>query len=339
MRFRYHAIVDKLFDAAYDLSVRLPHRSRSGALAALNHAHRPEDYSLEGKREHPSGAGAAIFITARFRSGSTYLWTLLHQLGRFTVYYEPLHERRWFEDGARDIPIDPSHIGMTSYHTNYQGLEPLTNLYRERWTDRRLYMGAGATDRKLRAYIQTLIDHAAHQPVLQFNRVDFRLAWLRKQFPGVRLLHLYRSPREQWMSSLKGASLPAAITLADFKPYDLFYLVPWWRDLRRVFAGLRPCRTAHPYYAFYLLWRLSYLMGRHYADVSISYEQLAQSPQQVMGESLAAIGLPVDGLDWSRIEGMTDYRAEPRWPAFASAAWFEEVEGVCDDAVSKMLHG
>ena len=39
-------------------------------------------------------------------------------------------------------------------------------------------MDARATDRRLEAYIQTLIDHAVRHPVLQFNRVDFRLAWL-----------------------------------------------------------------------------------------------------------------------------------------------------------------
>lgn len=336
MRSWYHAIGDRLFDAACGLSSRLPRHPRLGVMAALNYAHPPEHYSLGGKREPPPGAGA-IFITARFRSGSTYLWTLLHHLGRFTVYYEPLHERRWFEDGARDVPLDASHIGMASYHTNYEGLEPLATLYDERWTYRRLYMDAGATDRKLRAYIQTLIDYPDRQPVLQFNRVDFRLPWLRRNFPQARIFHLYRSPREQWMSSLRGEDLPPDLRLADFEPFDYFFLLPWCRDLRRVFDALRGCAHAHPYHAFYLLWRLSYLMGRQYADVSVAYEQLAQAPVAVLQQAFTSLDIDRQGISWDLLDGLTEYRAEPRWPAFASAAWFEEIEEQVEDEVFRML--
>ena len=338
MKTLYRTLKEKVHDVACLVSARWPRHPTVGAMSGISHARVPTEYALGSRMDDSLLSAPPIFLTARFRSGSTYLWTLFHQLGGYTAYYEPLHERRWFEEGARDVPIDDSHIGMTSYHTNYEGLEPLSRVYDERWTTRRLYMDAGAVDRRLSAYIKILIDRAAHQPVLQFNRVDFRLAWLRKRCPRARLLHMYRSPREQWISSLKGASLPADITLADFKPFDLFYLVPWWQDLRRVFAGLRTCQTAHPYRAFYLLWRLSYLTGRHYADASISYEQLAQAPQRILGESLAAMNLGVDHIDWARLEGVTDYRAQPRWPAFASADWFEEIEGDCEETVYQMLH-
>src|SRR4051794_22916903 len=36
----------------------------------------------------------AVFITARFRSGSTLLWSLYRNVPRVTAYYEPLNERR-----------------------------------------------------------------------------------------------------------------------------------------------------------------------------------------------------------------------------------------------------
>src|SRR4029453_9208736 len=36
-----------------------------------------------------------VFITARFRSGSTLLWNLFRHLSGCTSYYEPLNERRW----------------------------------------------------------------------------------------------------------------------------------------------------------------------------------------------------------------------------------------------------
>lgn len=338
MRPWYHAIADKLSDAASAMSASLPGRPRKAWQAAINGARWPDPYHLKGTPESTRAAGAAVFITARFRSGSTYLWTLLHHLGPFTVYYEPLHERRWFEDGVRDVPIDASHIGMTSYHTNYEGLESLAHLYDERWTSRRLFMEAGATDRKLQAYIQTLIDRADRQPVLQFNRVDFRLPWLRRNFSQARIFHLYRSPREQWVSSLRGEDLPLHVTLADFKPFDYFYLLPWWRDLRRVFDALRGYKHAHPYRAFYLLWRLSYLMARQYADVSVAYEQLAQAPAAILRQAFATLDIDCEGIAWDVLDGLTEYRAEPRWPAFAEPAWFEEVEQQVEEELYRMLH-
>lgn len=286
-----------------------------------------------------SSAPTPVFITARFRSGSTYLWNIFHQLGGFTAYYEPLHEQRWFESTGPERTVDTTHVETASYHTNYAGLESLAELYDERWTTHRLYMDARATDRELEAYIQALIDRADKQPVLQFNRVDFRLAWLRRHFPHARLLHLYRSPREQWISCLRarGATLPTDITLADIGPMDLFYLKQWWKSLRYVFPGLRSCLTAHPYRAFYMLWRWSYLMGRQFADVSVAYEELAGAPRQIMGETLAGLGLPAADHDWHSVEGMTHFNPEPRWPAFASADWFENIEGSCEEVIDHAL--
>ena len=334
----WHSMLkQKADDLACLLSTRWLRRPPLGKASGIGH-HPGAGVDRAGYRS-PAAAQSEtpVFITARFRSGSTYLWNLFHSLGTCTAYYEPLHERRWFESANREAWIDPTHRQVTaSYHTNYEGLESLSKLYDERWNHRRLYMNARAVDRKLRAYIQSLIDHATLRPVLQFNRVDFRLGWLRSQFPHARLLHLYRSPREQWISSLKDSSPPGDITLGEFQPFDFFFLMPWWHDLRYVFEGLQECRTAHPYRAFYLLWRLSYLMGRHYADVSIAYENLAQDPRRVMGDALTGMGLP-EHLDWSRLEGLTEYRAQQRWPEFASSDWFEDIEGQCEEIVDRML--
>src|SRR5258708_3683679 len=42
----------------------------------------------------PSLRKDAIIITARFRSGSTLLWTLFRTVPGFTSYYEPFNDRR-----------------------------------------------------------------------------------------------------------------------------------------------------------------------------------------------------------------------------------------------------
>src|SRR5262245_55459716 len=41
-----------------------------------------------------------LFITGRFRSGSTLLWQLFRALPGVTCYYEPFNERRWFDPAA-----------------------------------------------------------------------------------------------------------------------------------------------------------------------------------------------------------------------------------------------
>jgi hypothetical protein len=53
----------------------------------------------------PAGP-APIFVTGRFRSGSTLLWNIFRHIDGCTSYYEPLNERRWFDPGRRGDRID-----------------------------------------------------------------------------------------------------------------------------------------------------------------------------------------------------------------------------------------
>jgi hypothetical protein len=147
-------------------------------------------------------AAPPVFITARFRSGSTLLWNIFRNVERCTAYYEPLNERRWFDPAARGNRVDATHVGVSDYWREYEGLSNLATLYQAHWIERHLFMGPQFWDPNLFKYIRTLIDAAPHQAVLQFNRVDFRLPWLRRTFPEARVVHLYRHPRDQWCSSL-----------------------------------------------------------------------------------------------------------------------------------------
>ena len=66
------------------------------------------------------------------------------------------------------------------------------------------------------------------RPVLQFNRIDFRLGWFRRHFPNATILHLYRHPRDQWCSSLVDLpSVPREMTMRAFEPHDHYYLRNW----------------------------------------------------------------------------------------------------------------
>ena len=275
----------------------------------------------------PMGSGA-IFITARFRTGSTFLWQLFNALPGFAAFYEPLNERHG--DDRPWQASDPTHRGAGDYRQHYARVGERRALHRMDWTYRNLYMDTGDRDAALEAWIAALCAPAELTPVLQFNRVDFRLRWLRHYFPGARLLHLYRAPREQWLSTLGKSPVTAAMSVAEFAAHDHFYLLPWARDLARVYPFLLPERHRSPYALHYLIWRLSFAHGQHYADYSFSFEQLVADVPGVMRDALAACGrhLPAAALD--ALRAVSDPPALERWPGFASADWFGAIEADCD---------
>ena len=68
-----------------------------------------------------------IFITSRFRSGSTLLWNLFREVGGCTSYYEPFNERQWFNKALRGDDVDSSHRGVDDYWAEYNDLERLSD--------------------------------------------------------------------------------------------------------------------------------------------------------------------------------------------------------------------
>src|SRR5919198_3295432 len=177
-----------------------------------------------------------ILVTARFRSGSTLLWNMFRNAGSCTAYYEPLNERRWFDPAARGRHTDRTHLHVSDYWREYNGLASLADDYQEDWIRHRLYMDERSWDPHLERYVRTLIEAAPGRPVLQFNRIDFRLAWFRHHFPDAVIVHLYRHPRDQWCSSLVNPrEFPFDARMDAFAAHDHFYLLTWARDLRYYF--------------------------------------------------------------------------------------------------------
>ena len=276
-----------------------------------------------------------VFITARFRSGSTLLWNLFRHVSGCTAYYEPFNERRWFDPARRGTAVDPTHRNIDQYWREYNGLTDLGRFYREDWIRRRLYMDEASWDPDMRAYVQILIERAADRPVLQFNQVDFRLAWLRHMFPDAYLVHLYRHPRDQWCSSLMGQhSCPLESSLRAFAEHDHFYLRAFGDDLRHRFPFLDARHINHPYELFYYIWKLSYLFGIAYADCSISFEQLIAEPESTMRNVLDAVGI-VDA-DVAPLVSLVG-PAPSRWRGYADDAWFRRHEERCERVLREFL--
>lgn len=196
-------------------------------------------------------------------------------------------------------------------------------------------MDAQSWDPDLRAYIRTLIERTPGRAVLQFNRVDFRLPWLRHTFPDATILHLYRHPRDQWCSSLLDLSAcpPSSDTLW-FSGHDHFYLLEWARDLRHQFPFLDPATVAQPYRLFYFIWKLSYLFGAAYAHHSIAFEALIANPEFELRRLLRDAGFEVGDL-----RPLTALVAPTpsRWIGYANDDWFRGHEEACETVLAEFF--
>jgi hypothetical protein len=279
-----------------------------------------------------------VFITGRFRSGSTLLWNIFRNLGGCTAYYEPHNERRWFDPRSRGDHTDPSHRNVSDYWREYEGLEQLGDFYREEWTERHLYMDENFWDPDLKRYTEILIERAAGRPVLQCNRIDFRLPWVRKNFPNAKIIHLFRHPRDQWVSALMGdaSKLPRDVSVEGFAEHDRFYLLRWAEDLKYHFPFLDPRAAEHPYQLFYYIWKLSYIFGRRYADYSLAFEHLVENPEGLLTEVFRVIGL--DGHDYSRVAPLIVRPDLGRWSKFAEDDWYRRHEETCETVLHEFFN-
>jgi hypothetical protein len=271
-----------------------------------------------------------VFITARFRSGSTLLWNLFRHVDGCTAYYEPFNDRRWFDSSTRGSKVDKTHH-VDNYWKEYDGLAELGAFYREDWIRRSLYMDRRSWDPDMLAYVRTLIRHSKGRAILQFNRIDFRLPWFRAMFPEAVMVHLYRHPRDQWCSCFpSGFSCPTPCNMEAFANNDHFNLLLWANDLKAQFPFLAPSASAHPYRIFYYIWKLSYGFGRAFSDYSLSFDVLVEHPEREIRRLLAATNIEVTNL--APLCALVE-KASTRWPNYADDAWFREHETACEDVL------
>lgn len=276
-----------------------------------------------------------IFISGRFRSGSTLLWNIFRQLDGFTSYYEPFNERRWFDKNNRGERVDSTHIGVDDYWLEYDGLSALSGFYQDDWIRKNLYMDQRHVDYDMKSYIDLMIAHSSNRPVLQFNRIDFRLPWIKSRYPNAKIIHIYRNPRNQYLSTLVNPKdFSQFDKKEDFKDY--FYLNMWLNDLSGTFPILETLKDKHPYEKYYALWKLSYLFGKQWGDTSLALESLMENPQNVLSQLFSMLNINQQELEIAI--KVIARQPNDKWKAYAEDSWFREKEQYCEQLISEYLY-
>lgn len=274
-----------------------------------------------------------VFITARFRTGSTLLWNIFRQIPEVNAYYEPLHEKL---PGMirRRTPPQATHFNVDTYFREYPPFKELVEHHTAEFGVCRLYLEANDKYPLLRAWIQYLLLHATAQektPVFQFNRVDFRLPWLKATFPESKSIHLYRSPRDQWISSI--TDYPELIE--GNKDADPYLITTWARDLRFQFPFLASSFIRHVYQRHYYLWKLSYLAGSRQADLSISYEDVLANPRTAISQMLEVANLNIRN-NLERGLAVVVQRSTNKWVGYHAEEWFDDLEQECEAVLDEL---
>tara|TARA_R110001606_G_scaffold316538_2_gene463312 strand:+ start:48 stop:1094 length:1047 start_codon:yes stop_codon:yes gene_type:complete len=318
-------IEQQLADNSIQLSQPLPELANEPS---------PYTLALSGSKMSTSDRDDIVFITSRFRSGSTLLWNLFRKTPQCTAYYEPFNERQWFNKQMRGANVDTTHRGVDDYWTEYDNLSGLSQTYNENWIHSALYMSEHSWDPQMKRYIEQMIETAPGRPILQFNRIDFRLPWIKQHFPNAKILHLYRHPRDQWCSFLTDHELMNKDDVIHTYQ-DAFYLDVWCHDLAKHYPVLDKRNTPQPYQRFYYLWKLSYLHGLKFSDLGISFETLTTAPQQSISDIFDILGIAKNNID-----SLVDVIKAPppeRWRKYADESWFLQHESICERNLSLML--
>ncbi len=293
-------------------------------------------------------APSPIFIIARFRTGSTLLWSFFDILKeKFVAFYEPLHEElRAYIYQKQQHPSLKHNIHTQNPFYIYKKLpSSILRLHSSDFAYKKLYLSSTDSYPSLKRWIKELIKWAYKQqriPVLQFNRADFRVAWLKRNFPDAYIIYLFRNPRNQYVSFLKasGLKLPEGIKssplswLSDkFIPYreygqHLFYVRQWRILLSYQFPFFITRNFLSSYEISYILWKLSLLLNSKKANVVLHYEQDFTPPYDVLSELLKR--KIISSKDPQKLKNIIRPIHTNKWQELADSEWFLKQEKRCD---------
>jgi hypothetical protein len=274
-----------------------------------------------------------LFITGRFRSGSTLLWNIFRNIPHCCSYYEPCHDLLPTHIRHKS-PITPGHVGVISYWDEYLPIsEGLEAFHRPDFGINHLYLEEDNTYADLDKYIRFLVSSTKGKlPVLQFNRVDFRLPWLRQHFSEAKIIHLFRNPREQWFSMVR--DLPNERRKDPYENTN-YELMTWSCSLCLTFPFLFGSHIKTSYHRHYLLWKLSKLVGERLSDLSIDFDDsMIVRPVETIRKILDLA--EITDADVDKLVNLVVAPEKGRWRQLESGDWFESAEKECDALLDQL---
>jgi hypothetical protein len=221
-----------------------------------------------------------VFLTGDFCSGSTLLFTLFRETKEYHCLYEPLHSY------IREYLIWPlrvyeHHFFVSDYFEEYKGFNRVDELFDPRWACHDLFLTAADSRDDLYRYISYLIEKSrTRNPkvLLKFNRVNFRLPWLRARFPEAKVVHIYRDKGSQWKSIVaRGQEHWGRENIGQDSPhFEGFNIASWCEDLKSVFPELAAEHSQTGFDRFSKLYDRSLVAQQASADISVDYKALCK---------------------------------------------------------------
>ena len=196
------------------------------------------------------------------------MWQIFNQLEGFCAWYEPLHPE--LLTAIKHVPPKDDHVGINDYWQSYRDHPTFADFYAVEFATRQLYLDPQDDFPALLKYLKHLMALSGDQrPVLQLNRADLRLPWLRHHFPQATIIHIERNPLQLYYSQRKHIDKQQR---DDFQHWDAYELLPWCWSLNDQFPMLMNTKHDHAFHGFYWLYRMSQTLGRCLSDISIQLE-------------------------------------------------------------------
>ena len=238
---------------------------------------------------------APVFITGRFRAGTSFLWQLFDRMPGFCAWYEPLHPQ--LPAHVAHIKPKADHVGVEDYWRSYCEHPEYLKHFNPDFAHNALWLEAGSTYPELRQYIDDLIALSGEQQaVLQFNRMDFRLPWLKANYPDATIIHIKRNPLQLWYSQRKHIG---QVDKTDPSITDAYELMQTAVALSSKLPFLARRKHAHAFFRCFVLQRLSDLIGGRCADVSLSLDHDVFESDSFATQLHKHVGLRVE--DWLKV--------------------------------------
>jgi hypothetical protein len=222
-----------------------------------------------------------IAVTGDFSSGSTLMFTLFRKTQEYYSLYEPLHEQL-LEYLIWPLKVDEHHFFVDDYFSEYKGMRDIPALFKPHWGNSELFLKPEDKADDLYRYLSYVTGSAfgrAEKVMFKENRLTFRLAWFRANFPHARVIHLFREKRSQWNSVVRRvqAHHGREDVGQNSTGFTGFNIATWCNDLTPQFPHLAAENFTNGFDRFSALWDLSYEENKRHSDISISYHELTHN--------------------------------------------------------------